>query len=57
MPVEAVVLDIDGTLIESNYQHALTGGWSKQQLREAGAAAVFESADELRRRLDETLLG
>ena len=35
----------------------MTGGWSKQELREAGAAAVFESADELRRRLDETLLG
>jgi beta-phosphoglucomutase-like phosphatase (HAD superfamily) len=102
VPVEAVVLDIDGTLIESNYQHALawcrafrrhgivlpawcvhralglggdklvpalagekvdkgkgvmTGGWSNQELREAGAAAVFESVDELRRRLDETLLG
>jgi phosphoglycolate phosphatase-like HAD superfamily hydrolase len=35
----------------------ITGGWSKQELREAGAAAVFESVDELRRRLDETQLG
>jgi HAD superfamily hydrolase (TIGR01509 family) len=35
----------------------MTGGWSKQELREAGASAVFESVDELRRRLDETLLG
>jgi HAD superfamily hydrolase (TIGR01509 family) len=32
----------------------LTGGWSAQELREAGAAAVFESVDELRERLDET---
>jgi HAD superfamily hydrolase (TIGR01549 family) len=35
----------------------VTGGWSEQELRDAGAAAVFESADELRKRLDETLLG
>jgi HAD superfamily hydrolase (TIGR01509 family) len=35
----------------------VTGGWSKQELREAGAAAVFESVDELRKRLDETPLG
>ncbi len=35
----------------------ITGGWSKQELREAGAAAVFESVDELRKRLDETPLG
>jgi HAD superfamily hydrolase (TIGR01509 family) len=35
----------------------VTGGWSKQELRDAGAAAVFESADELRQRLDETPLG
>lgn len=34
----------------------ITGGWSKQELREAGATAVFESVDELRRRLDETTL-
>jgi HAD superfamily hydrolase (TIGR01509 family) len=34
----------------------ITGGWSKQELREAGAVAVFESADELRERLDETPL-
>jgi HAD superfamily hydrolase (TIGR01549 family) len=31
----------------------MSGGWSKQELREAGAAAVFESVDELRERLDE----
>ncbi len=35
----------------------VTGGWSKQELREAGAVAVFESVDELRKRLDETVLG
>jgi HAD superfamily hydrolase (TIGR01509 family) len=34
----------------------LTGGFSDDELREAGAAAVFESADELRRRLHETPL-
>lgn len=35
----------------------MTGGWSKQELREAGAIATFESASELRKRLDETPLG
>ena len=35
----------------------MTGGWSKEELREAGAAVVFESVDELRQRLDETPLG
>ena len=34
----------------------ITGGWSKQELREAGAIAVFESVDDLRLRLDETPL-
>jgi HAD superfamily hydrolase (TIGR01549 family) len=34
----------------------LTGGWSEQELRDAGAAAVFESLVELRRRIDETPL-
>ena len=34
----------------------LTGGWSKQELLDAGAAAVFESVAELRERLDETPL-
>jgi HAD superfamily hydrolase (TIGR01509 family) len=34
----------------------ITGGFSEQELREAGAAAVFESVEELRRRLDETAL-
>ena len=35
----------------------MTGGWSKQELLDAGAVAVFESVDELRQRLDETPLG
>lgn len=34
----------------------VTGGFAEQELREAGAAAVFESVGELRRRLDETRL-
>jgi HAD superfamily hydrolase (TIGR01509 family) len=34
----------------------ITGGWSKQELLDAGAAAVYESIDELRRNLDETPL-
>ena len=34
----------------------ITGGYSEQELRDAGAVAVFESVDELRRRLDETPL-
>ena len=33
----------------------VTGGWSKQELRDAGAVAVFDSVDELRKRLGETL--
>jgi HAD superfamily hydrolase (TIGR01509 family) len=33
-----------------------TGGFGADELREAGAAAVFESVDELRSRLDETAL-
>ena len=32
----------------------ITGGFSEQELRESGAAAVFESVEELRRRLDAT---
>ena len=35
----------------------ITGGWSEQELRDAGAVAVFESVDELRERLNETPLG
>jgi HAD superfamily hydrolase (TIGR01549 family) len=35
----------------------LTGGFSDQELRDAGAVAVFRSIDELRTRLDETPLG
>lgn len=34
----------------------VTGGWSRQELLDAGASAVFESVDELRGRLDETPL-
>jgi HAD superfamily hydrolase (TIGR01549 family) len=34
----------------------LTGGWSEQELRDAGAACVFESLVELRQRIDETPL-
>jgi phosphoglycolate phosphatase len=34
----------------------ITGGWSKQELRDHGAVAVYESLDELRRRIDETPL-
>jgi HAD superfamily hydrolase (TIGR01509 family) len=34
----------------------MTGGFSEQELRDAGAVAVFESVAELRRRLDETPL-
>jgi HAD superfamily hydrolase (TIGR01549 family) len=34
----------------------LTGGFSEQEVREAGAAAVFESIADLRERLDETPL-
>jgi len=33
----------------------VTGGFSEQELRQAGAAAVFESVGELRRQLDEIL--
>jgi HAD superfamily hydrolase (TIGR01549 family) len=34
----------------------ITGGFSEQELREAGAAAVFESVEELRQKLDWTPL-
>jgi HAD superfamily hydrolase (TIGR01509 family) len=35
----------------------VTGGFAAQELREAGADAVFESVAELREQLDETALG
>ncbi len=35
----------------------VTGGFSEQELREAGAADVFESVAELEQRLDDTALG
>jgi HAD superfamily hydrolase (TIGR01549 family) len=35
----------------------LTGGFSEDELREAGALAVFHSIEDLRRHLDETPLG
>ena len=34
----------------------LTGGFSEQELREAGAVVVFKSIEELRESLDETPL-
>jgi phosphoglycolate phosphatase-like HAD superfamily hydrolase len=34
-----------------------TGGFSEQELREAGASLVFGSIQELRDRLEETPLG
>ena len=34
----------------------LTGGFSEQELRDAGAVAVFRSIDELRKQLDDTPL-
>jgi len=35
----------------------ITGGWSEQELRDAGAVAVFQSVDDLRKQLGETPLG
>jgi phosphoglycolate phosphatase-like HAD superfamily hydrolase len=35
----------------------ITGGWSEQELRDHGAAAVFDSLVALREGLDETPLG
>jgi HAD superfamily hydrolase (TIGR01509 family) len=35
----------------------LTGGWSAQELLDAGAVAVYESVDELREKLGETPFG
>jgi HAD superfamily hydrolase (TIGR01549 family) len=35
----------------------MTGGWSRQELLDAGAVDVFESVEDLRGRLDETPLG
>jgi HAD superfamily hydrolase (TIGR01549 family) len=34
----------------------ITGGWSRQELEDAGAAAVFDSVEELRRNLEKTPL-
>ena len=34
----------------------ITGGFSEQELRDAGAVAVFESVEELRQKLDSTPL-
>jgi phosphoglycolate phosphatase-like HAD superfamily hydrolase len=34
----------------------LTGGFSEQELRDAGAAAVFRTVEELRQGLDDTIL-
>jgi HAD superfamily hydrolase (TIGR01549 family) len=35
----------------------MTGGWSRQELLDAGAVKVYESVEELRGKLDETPLG
>ena len=35
----------------------MTGGWSRQELQDAGAVQVYESVEELRAKLDETPLG
>jgi len=35
----------------------MTGGWSEQELRDAGAVAVYESVDDLRSNLGETSFG
>jgi HAD superfamily hydrolase (TIGR01549 family) len=35
----------------------ITGGWSEQELRDHGAAAVFDSLVDLKEHLDETPLG
>jgi HAD superfamily hydrolase (TIGR01549 family) len=35
----------------------ITGGFSEQELRESGALAVYESVEELRKRLEDTPLG
>ena len=35
----------------------MTGGWSRQELQDAGAVQVYESVEELRGKLDETPLG
>jgi len=35
----------------------MTGGWSRQELLDAGAVEVYESVEELRAKLDETPLG
>jgi phosphoglycolate phosphatase-like HAD superfamily hydrolase len=74
------ILDVDGTLVDSNCGPAvmigdstwdckaaaragvptiavLTGGFSEQELREAGASQVFESIEDLRGRLSDTGLG
>ena len=34
----------------------LTGGFSEQELLDAGASSVFTSVEELRKRLEETVL-
>ncbi|HZB36279.1 MAG TPA: HAD family hydrolase [Gaiellaceae bacterium] len=59
---EAVMVGDTGWDIEAARRAGLetvcviTGGWSKQELLDAGAAAVYESIEELRRNLDETPL-
>jgi beta-phosphoglucomutase-like phosphatase (HAD superfamily) len=52
------ILDVDGTLVDTNYQHALAWyrAFSEAELKNAGAVAVFESVAELREALAETAL-
>jgi phosphoglycolate phosphatase-like HAD superfamily hydrolase len=35
----------------------ITGGFSEQELRDAGAAAIYESVEELRRKIADSPLG
>jgi hypothetical protein len=61
MARKTVILDIEGTLVV-NFHHAvawlavLTGGFSEQELRNAGAGLVVDSVEELSRNLLETSL-
>ena len=41
----------------TSFHAAQTGGWAEQELRDHGAASVFDSLVGLREHLDETPLG
>jgi HAD superfamily hydrolase (TIGR01549 family) len=59
---EAVMVGDTGWDVEAARKASLeticltTGGWAKQELRDAGAAAVYDSIEELREDLDNTPL-